>query len=208
MRRSEHTLIDVDDDKEINGYLKLNKSNIIISDDDSQDEQYEHEVDKGYFSSSGGEEQNDDDVIQVQKKDQFDSQIKERLRLGLIGNIPISEEQKMKLRNSKTLELGDENAENIDDISDPDSLAKKSMEKTMEELIKPEARPRSKKKHKRKDSKRKKALKEVAEPEVEMHTIHARQSDQVLVLPPIPQPNAENYEFVEPEVSLELDEGY
>ena len=51
IRRSYNSLGDIRD-KKLRKYLKLNKANIIISDDDSQDEDHEFEVEKGYFSSS------------------------------------------------------------------------------------------------------------------------------------------------------------
>ena len=64
LRKSYNSLDDIKD-KKLRKYLKLNKANIIVSDDDSQDEDHDFEVEKGYFSSS--DDDNPDEVIHVEK---------------------------------------------------------------------------------------------------------------------------------------------
>lgn len=60
IRRSNNTLDNIQD-RDLKRYLKLNKSNIIISDDDSQSE-HDFEVTKGYFSSSSSEDESLDAI--------------------------------------------------------------------------------------------------------------------------------------------------
>lgn len=43
-------------DKNLKRYLKLHKSNIIVSEDDSENDQHDFEVEKGYFSSSSSDD--------------------------------------------------------------------------------------------------------------------------------------------------------
>ena len=93
IRRSYHSLGDIRD-KKLRKYLKLNKANIIVSDNDSDEKDHEFEVEKGYFSSSSD---NMDEIIQVHKKDEFDKNLREQLRVNCIGNMPISDEQKLLL---------------------------------------------------------------------------------------------------------------
>lgn len=111
MRKSYNSRDDIVKDKKLRQYLKLNKSNIILSDDESQIEDHDFEVNKGYFSSSSDD--NAGDVIQVSKMGELEKNLKERLRVNLIRNMPISNLQKMQLyyqnefeANSKTSILG------------------------------------------------------------------------------------------------------
>ena len=62
LRTSYNSLDDLKE-KDLKEYLKLNRANIIISDDDSDDQNHDFAVEKGYFSSSSGEDP--DEVIKV-----------------------------------------------------------------------------------------------------------------------------------------------
>lgn len=55
IRRSDNSLSMIQD-KNLKRYLKLHKSNIIVSEDDSENDQHDFEVEKGYFSSSSSDD--------------------------------------------------------------------------------------------------------------------------------------------------------
>ena len=88
LRRSYNSLDDIKD-KKLRQYLKLNKANIIVS-DDTQENDHDFKVENGYFSCSS--EDYPDEVIQVENMDELNQNLKERLRVNLIKNMPISDE--------------------------------------------------------------------------------------------------------------------
>ena len=170
-------------------YLKLSKSNIIISDDDSQDEQHDFKVEKGYFSTSSDGESKD--VIQVQKEDELDQNLKERLKVSFIGNMPISAEQKLQLRNKepRSSDIGTPTPAQVDmvdlEVNFLDYQPVRDVTKQFEE-VKMDTSNELMMSRKQKKGKSKKKKKRDESDEIAMQTIKVYEPGEKLTLPPIP----------------------
>ena len=87
--------------KELNKYLRLHRSNVVCDSDSDQDE-YDFQVDKSYFTSSD-EDQMDNSAKTVKKTEEelktsdFTKNVQLSIREGLIQGINISNHQKNKI---------------------------------------------------------------------------------------------------------------